>query len=155
VGKDVQRLIGAVKAGEWSRDGDTVVVAGRHLADDEYTLRLVARDEGSAPLPGNTGVVSLDLDLSPALVSEGTARWIVRGINHARREQGLHVSDRIHLVLHTEHDDVRATIDEHAEFIKAETLAVTLVLADERPVDAHRILLADGRVVYAALSVTD
>jgi isoleucyl-tRNA synthetase len=154
VGKDVQRLIAAVKAGEWSREGETVVVAGREMADDEYTMRLVARDDASAPLPGNVGVVALDLELTPALVSEGTARWIVRGVNDARRTEGLHVSDRIHLVLFTDHDDVRAAIDQHKDFIARETLANELVVADDRPVDGHRIPLADERVLYAALSVT-
>ena len=67
VGKEVQQIIAAVKAGDWSRDGDTVVVAGRELQPDEYTLRLVPRDEESAAsLPGNLGVVALDLTITPA-----------------------------------------------------------------------------------------
>jgi isoleucyl-tRNA synthetase len=154
VGKDVQRIIAAVKAGEWTREGDKVVAAGRQLADDEYTMRLVARDDASAPLPGNTGVVALDLELTPALVSEGIARWIVRGVNEARRSEGMHVSDRIHLALFPmHHDDVRAAIEEHERYITAETLAVDLVLTDRRPVDGHRVALSDGRVVYVAVSV--
>src|SRR4051812_29132737 len=111
VGKEVQRLIAAVKNGDWSRNADEVIVDDRRLEHDEYTLRLVARDDASAPLPGNTGVVELDLELTPELVAEGIVRWIVRGINNARRDEGLHVSDRIHLVLFPEHhDDIRAAI---------------------------------------------
>jgi isoleucyl-tRNA synthetase len=155
VGKDVQQIIGAVKAGDWSRDGDTVVVAGRQLQPDEYTLRLVPRDEASAaPLPGNVGVVALDLTITPELAQEGVARTIVRGVNEARRKEGLHVTDRIHLVLWPEdHHDLRAAIEKHKSYIGGETLAVDVVLADTRPVDAHRLELSDGRAVYAGLSV--
>ncbi|MEY2458414.1 MAG: isoleucyl-tRNA synthetase, partial [Acidimicrobiaceae bacterium] len=155
VGKDVQQIIGAVKAGDWTRDGDTVVVAGRQLQADEYSLRLVPRDEASAaPLPGNVGVVALDLTITPELAQEGVARTIVRGVNEARRKEGLHVTDRIHLVLWPEdHHDLRAAIETHKSYIGGETLAVDVVVADTRPVDAHRLELSDGRAVYAGLSV--
>ena len=155
VGKEVQQIIAAVKAGHWSRDGDSIVVAGRQLQPDEYTLRLVPRDEESAaPLPGNVGVVALDLTITPELALEGIARTIVRGVNEARRKEGLQVTDRIHLVLDPEdHDDLRDAIQRHKEYIAAETLAVDVVIADSRPVDAHRLELSDGRVVYAGLSV--
>jgi isoleucyl-tRNA synthetase len=82
------------------------------------------------------------------------ARSIVRGVNEARRKEGLHVSDRIHLVLDPEHhDDVRAAIERHKDWIAAETLAVDVVLAPGRLADGHRLELADGRAVYAGLSV--
>jgi isoleucyl-tRNA synthetase len=155
VGSDVQQIIAAVKAGDWSRDGDTVVAGGRVLQPDEFTLRLVPRDEvSSAPLPGNVGVVALDLTITPELAQEGVARTIVRGVNEARRKEGLHVTDRIHLVLWPEdHDDLRAAIDKHKDYIASETLAVDVVVAATRPVDAHRLELSDGRAVYAGLSV--
>jgi isoleucyl-tRNA synthetase len=154
VGRDVQGIIGAVKAGDWTRSGDDVVVAGRTLEADEYKLRLVPRDEtSSAALPGNTGVVALDLTITPELAAEGTARAIVRGVNEARRKEGLHVSDRIHLVLDPEHHaDVRAAIERHKQYIGDETLAVDVVIADTRVADGHRLELADGRAVYAGLS---
>jgi isoleucyl-tRNA synthetase len=154
VGKDVQTLIGAVKVGDWSRHGDRVLVAGREMQPDEYTLRLVPRDETAAALPGNVGIVSLDVAITPDLAAEGLARAIVRGVNEARRKAGLHVTDRIHLVLDPEHhDDVRAAIERHKDYIGAETLALTVVLADERLTEAHRLELSDGRAVYASVTV--
>ena len=155
VGKEVQQIIAAVKAGDWSRDGDTVVVAGRQLEPDEYTLRLVPRDEdAAAALPGNVGIVALDLTITPELAAEGIARVIVRGVNEARRKEGLHVTDRIHLVLFAEHhEDIHSAIAQHKKYLAAETLAVDVVIAESRPVDAHRIELSDGRAVYAGLSV--
>ena len=155
VGKDVQKIIAAVKAGDWSRDGDTVVAGGRELQRDEFTLRLVPRDEtSSAALPANIGVVALELTITPELAAEGVARSIVRGINEARRKERLHVTDRIHLVLWPEdHHDLRAAIERHKDYIANETLATDVVLADTRPVDAHRIELSDKRAVYIGVSV--
>jgi isoleucyl-tRNA synthetase len=154
-GSQVQELLRAVKAGDWTRDGDGVRVAGRELADDEYTLRLVPRDgAASAPLPGNTGVVVLDLALTAALEAEGVARDVIRGINEERRREGLHVSDRIRLTVDPgHHDDVRFAVATHRVLIADETLATDFAIADaDRPLaEGRRLPLADGRVVHLAL----
>ncbi|MGZ4724299.1 MAG: isoleucine--tRNA ligase, partial [Ilumatobacteraceae bacterium] len=59
VGRDVQKVIAAVKQGSWTQDDVTGVVTagGVELADGEYSLRLVAADPSrAATLPANTGV---------------------------------------------------------------------------------------------------
>ncbi|HEX2785911.1 MAG TPA: isoleucine--tRNA ligase, partial [Ilumatobacteraceae bacterium] len=102
VGKDVQKVIAAVKQGQWTQDPATGVVTagGVELVDGEYSLRLVAADPSRATtLPANTGVVVLDTDLTPELEAEGVARDLVRLVQQARRDAGLHVSDRIALRL--------------------------------------------------------
>ena len=81
VGKDVQKVIAAVKQGEWTQDDTTGVVTagGVELAEGEYTLRLVAADPSRATtLPANTGVVVLDTDLTAELEAEGVARDLVQ-----------------------------------------------------------------------------
>ena len=71
---------------------------GRRLADDEYELRLVAADEAvSRALGGAGGVIALDTTPSPELEAEGTARDVIREVQNARKQAGLHVSDRIEL----------------------------------------------------------
>ena len=66
--------------------------------EGEYSLRLVATDPSRATtLPANTGVVVLDIELTPELEAEGVARDLVRLVQQARRDAGLHVSDRIAL----------------------------------------------------------
>ena len=160
IGADVQKLLGAVRAGEWSRTADGAVeVLGRVLADDEYTLRLVPLEgTAAAPLPGNGGVVVLDTTLTPELEAEGLARDLVRAINEARRAEDLHVSDRIRLVIDTDaHHDVAAAIEAHRELIAAEVLATELVLdgngkRHRHPGDGHRVELADGRAIHVALT---
>ncbi|CAN5909050.1 isoleucine--tRNA ligase [soil metagenome] len=100
LGADVQRVIRAAKAGDWSIDGDHVAAGGVELSADEYELRLVPTEpERSAPLPGNVGVVVLDTEVTPEFEAEGRARDVVRVIQQARRDAGLDVSDRIALGL--------------------------------------------------------
>jgi isoleucyl-tRNA synthetase len=126
LGKAVQQVIRAVKAGDWSTvDGRPVVggVGGVALEEGEYELRLVAADaERSAPLPGGEGVVVLDLAVTPELAAEGLARDVVRVVQQARREAGLDVADRITLVIEAS-PTVSAAVEAHREFVAAETLA--------------------------------
>jgi isoleucyl-tRNA synthetase len=128
IGKDVQKVIGAVKQGQWAQDEATGVVTagGIELREGEYSLRLVAADPSRATtLPANTGVVVLDIDLTPDLEAEGAARDIVRLVQQARRDAGLHVSDRIALRLGVP-DNVRAKIEPFVSLIAEPTLAVSV-----------------------------
>jgi len=130
IGGQVQQVIRAVKAGEWSQSGDGILAAGVQLEPGEYDLKLVAADQDStSALPGNPGLIALDLRVTPELAAEGTARDVVRVVQQARRDAGLDVSDRIRLTVGADGavaDAVRA----HAAFVTAETLATTL---DVRP----------------------
>jgi isoleucyl-tRNA synthetase len=155
VGPEVQKIIRAVREGRWERRADgSVEVAGRVLADDEYSLRLVPRDEAAArALPGEAGMVSLDTVLTPELEAEGTARDVARLVNKARRDAGLHVSDRIRLVLAVP-DDVARAVTTHRELLMAATLATELevkVLPDGAEGRAYE--LGDGRAVHIAIIV--
>src|SRR5690606_9249256 len=48
IGKEVQRVIQAAKAGDWSADGEQVVAGGVTLESGEYELELTVADEASA-----------------------------------------------------------------------------------------------------------
>ena len=163
VGADVQKLLGAVRSGEWSRTSDGgVEVLGRVLADDEYSLRLVPREgSAAAPLPANRGVVALDTDVTPALAAEGLARDLIRAVNDARRTEGLHVSDRIRLVIDVDaHHDVAEAVEAHRDLIMAEVLAVELVVDSNgkhhhHPIEGHRVELSDGRAIRLSVTRAD
>jgi isoleucyl-tRNA synthetase len=123
LGPQTQQVIRAVKAGDWSEAGGVVTAGGIELRDGEYTLRLVPADEErSAALPGNAGVVVLDTDVTPQLEAEGQARDLVRAVQQARRDAGLHVSDRIRLTVRTTPDLV-AALSPYRELVAGEVLA--------------------------------
>ncbi|MEU8657440.1 isoleucine--tRNA ligase [Actinoplanes philippinensis] len=130
VGKQVQQVIKAVKAGEWQLVDGAPVAAGVTLAEGEYELKLVAADvENSAPLPAGGGVVVLDTVVSEELATEGLARDVIRVVQQARRDAGLDVSDRITLVLSAS-PVVRAAVETFREFVAGETLATTVEFAE-------------------------
>lgn len=123
LGKNTQKVIGAVKKGDWVQRGDIISVAGEELQPGEYALKLVTTDgTASAPLPGGSGVVVLDTDVTPELEAEGLARDVVRAVQQARRSAELHVSDRIILTIGAE-PQVQQQLLPHVELISRETLA--------------------------------
>ncbi|EIE99966.1 isoleucine--tRNA ligase [Saccharomonospora glauca] len=130
LGRDVQKVIKAVKAGDWTTTADgTVVAAGIELREGEYERRLVAKDSGAAAeLPGGTGLVLLDTEVTDDLAREGVARDLVRVVQQARRDAGLAVSDRITLTVDAP-EEVTAAAKEHEAFLASETLATAVRFA--------------------------
>ncbi|TML28761.1 MAG: isoleucine--tRNA ligase [Actinobacteria bacterium] len=121
LGGQVQQVIKAVKAGDWSVTDNVVSAGGVELREGEYELKLVAADvDRSAPLPG--GVVVLDTTVTPELAAEGLARDVVRVVQQARREAGLDVTDRITVTVDAS-PEVVAAVRAHRDFVAAETLA--------------------------------
>jgi isoleucyl-tRNA synthetase len=126
LGKDVQTVIKAVKAGDWSLQGGTVVAAGISLQEGEFDRRLVAKGGGAAAeLPGGSGLVLLDTEVTPELAAEGLVRDLIRVVQQARRDAGLDVADRIVLTIDAP-DDVVEAAKRHEEFLASETLATSV-----------------------------
>jgi isoleucyl-tRNA synthetase len=150
IGKEVQRVIQAAKAGDWAQEGETVVVGGVALQQGEYELELQAADPDRAIafLPRG-GFVVLDTAITPELEAEGLARDIVRAVQQARKEAGLEVGDRIVLTLAGD-DVVAAAIQAHRELLVGETLATTLNVASDGV--AEPVAVGDDRTVQ--ISVT-
>ncbi|SDX99689.1 Isoleucyl-tRNA synthetase [Amycolatopsis xylanica] len=127
LGKDVQTVIKAVKAGDWSTsESGAVVAAGIELIEGEYERKLVAKDSGAAAeLPGGGGLVLLDTDVTPELAAEGLARDLIRVVQQARRDAGLDVADRIELVVDAPAEVVEAA-KAHEKFVASETLSLAV-----------------------------
>jgi isoleucyl-tRNA synthetase len=150
VGKQVQSVIKAVKAGEWELVEGAPVAAGVTLRPGEYELKLVAADvENSAPVAGDAGVVVLDTAVTPELFAEGLARDVIRVVQQARRDAELDVSDRIALVVSAS-DAVRAAVEAHGEFVAGETLATSLSFGPAR--DGFAGEVGDGEPVTVVVT---
>jgi isoleucyl-tRNA synthetase len=142
LGRGVQAVIRAAKAGDWSTDAEGTVVVRTDDGDvpmqpSEYELTTtidVTTAEGEAPtlaagvLPSG-GFVVLDLALDEALLAEGYARDVVRAVQDARKAADLVVTDRIRLTLGVPAEH-RAAVDAHRDFIARETLATEVVVED-------------------------
>ena len=174
LGKDVQTAIRAAKSGQWEQlDDGGVVSGGIALLEGEFTLQTVVNEAAHASaepaegtdgrrsavdvLPGG-GFVVLDTTVTPELAAAGLANDLVRAVQTARRDAGLHVSDRIALSVRAPESVVEAA-GRHRGAVQAETLAVSLDLAGESepmPPGGHRgeATLADGQVVRLRVIAT-
>jgi len=128
LGKNVQQVIKAAKAGEWTATPEGVVVCGGiELVDGEFTLELVAAGDSPQALGvlRGGGFVVLDTELSVDLLAEGIVRDLVRVVQQARKDADLDVSDRISLTVRVP-DEVWAAVDSRQEYLAGETLALAV-----------------------------
>ena len=129
LGKQVQQVFAAARKGDWTDTGDgRIEVGGVVLEAGEFTRGLTpASETTSRALDGTSGAVVLDILVTPELETEGYARDVIRLIQSARKEAGLHVADRIKLSLELPPKQA-AAVERHADEVKRETLAVELRL---------------------------
>jgi len=134
LGAALRNVIAAAKAGEWKLGADEAVeVGGVVLAKGEYFLKFQANDGvDAAPFDGSAGVVVLDTHVDEALEREGIARDFIRLVQVARKEAGFQIADRIHIEVKIANGLGDVLVD-HAETIRAETLAETLRPTDDQP----------------------
>ncbi len=148
LGPEVQTVIKAAKAGDWTtNEGGSVTVAGHVLAHDEYTLNLQPFDGvAAAALPGNDAVIVLDEHVTPELEAEGQARDLVRMIQQARKDRDLKVTDRIRLTIAAP-SDLLSALDPHLPWIAGQVLAEAMEttstetpdLADSATIGSHPV----------------
>jgi isoleucyl-tRNA synthetase len=133
--------------------GEDVVLTGSeafHLSPDDADLSQETESGWGVASEGGL-TVALDLEPSAELQREGMARELVRVIQDARKAAGLDVSDRIRVWIDGE--GVAAAIEEHAEWIKGEVLAVSLERGEASAAPAHRQTAeVEGAMVTVALS---
>ena len=152
LGERTQHVIAAARKGDWSQLADgTVEVGGVPLLAGEYDLRLRPRDPTrSRALPGEVGIVSVDLETTPELLAEGLARDVIRLVQRARRDAGLHVTDRIRLVVALP-EEPAAAIQPWLDHIAAQVLGLELMIEalidqDSKPADRDGWFMAAGEL---------
>lgn len=86
--------------------------------------------EGWSVVNAQGETVALDLELTPALVTEGLVREVMRFVQETRKASGLEVTDRINLSWHTDDADLASAIEQHAAQIADEVLALSVERSD-------------------------
>ena len=155
LGPATQRVFAAARNGEWTATDDGGIdIAGEHLGADDYTLTLRARDEArTRVLESGQGTVTVDTGVTPELEREGLARDVVRLIQSARRDAGLHLADRVQLWLELPPAHASA-VEGHRRQVAAETLAVEIVFGPvPEGVSVHETPV-DGSVARIGLART-
>jgi len=95
------------------------------LDTGDLLVRLEAK-QGWAAAQGRSCVVVLSTELTDELISEGLARELAHAVNLRRRDVGCEYTDRIALGIVTASAEIQAAIDQSADYIKKEALAVEL-----------------------------
>jgi isoleucyl-tRNA synthetase len=131
LGPKLGRELGAVRAalasGEFEElDNGGFHAAGHELGSDEVLVER-AGAEGWAVAAEDGVTVALDTHVDEELERERRVYELIRRVNALRKESGLALSDRIVLTIPPRDADLLV----HTEWIKAETLAVSLEAGGE------------------------
>ena len=156
LGPRTQHVIAATRKGEWSQLPDgTVQAGGVQLEEGEFELRLrPAEPESSRTLPGEVGIVTLELETTPELEAEGLARDVIRFVQRARRDAGLNVTDRIRLWIGLP-DTSAAVVEQWKAHIAAQVLATGIEIGARQQGDATPLASGDGFTAEGELSNGD
>jgi isoleucyl-tRNA synthetase len=153
---DMARARQAVEAGLAARDASrlkvrqplaSIALPGEPLPDE---VAAVVRDELNVKaLKFGAPEVKLDTEITEELKLEGLAREVVRVIQDRRKKMGLNVEDRIDTRYDADGMLMRA-LKRHAEYIKTETLSVTLEPGRDDAFDGEQLML-EGEQVWIGL----
>jgi isoleucyl-tRNA synthetase len=123
LGRELGAVRAALQAGAFEElGGGRFRAAGHELEPDEVLVERAGK-EGWAVAAEDGVTVALDTQVDEELERERRVYELIRRVNALRKESGLALSDRIVLTIPKRDSDLL----EHAEWIKSETLAVSLV----------------------------
>lgn len=125
-------------------DGETIA-----LLPEEILVGMLKK-EGFAAAQSEEATVVLDVELTPALIAEGTARDFIRSVQDARKQLALNIDDRIR-VQYTAEGEVAGAITTHRDEIMREVLAEELTETSDAAdaANATGIKVAGERVTIA------
>jgi isoleucyl-tRNA synthetase len=153
---DMARARQGVEAGLAARDAArlkvrqplaSIALPGDPLPED---IAAIVRDELNVKsITFGAPEVKLDTVITEELKLEGLAREVVRAIQDRRKKAGLNVEDRIDTRYDADGMLVRA-IERHRDYIKSETLSVTLSPGRDEGFDGEQMML-EGEQIWIAL----
>ena len=106
------------------------------MGEKPFDLDLSDVDILSEDIPGwqvaSQGLltVALDTTISPELKEKGIAREVINRIQNIRKDKGLEVTDRITVLIQGP-EEIRRSVTNNLEYIRAEVLAARLELVDQ------------------------
>ncbi|MDD4993629.1 MAG: isoleucine--tRNA ligase [Paludibacter sp.] len=137
-GKQMKEIANAMNSfgnheiGEIERNGKyTLTLPSGNVELTPEDVEIITED-----MPGwlvaNEGklTVALDITVTDALVREGIARELVNRIQNIRKSNGYEIVDKI-LVEIESRDEIKAAVEEYANYIASQTLANSVVLVAE------------------------
>ena len=127
----------------------TLEVNGQQAVVDVADVEIISED-----IPGwlvaNEGslTVALDIQLTPALKQEGTARELVNRIQNVRKSKNFDITDKI-VVKIEPNDNCKAAVEQFASYIAKQVLAVSVTVEPVIPDEAIELDMDDYRLNVA------
>jgi isoleucyl-tRNA synthetase len=153
-GAKMKAVFEAQRRGDWTMLPDGRVEIGEIVLEPgQYETRIrTAPGTAAEGFDGGRGVIVLDVNVTDELQAEGWARDVVRLVQNQRKEADLALTDRIRLSVQS-HGALRAALETHGAYIRAQTLASHLDL-DAELQDAENVVLdaLDGNDIRLAVS---
>jgi isoleucyl-tRNA synthetase len=130
--KEFQKLIQALDADQIAtlQESGSVTLNGESFDLSEIEVLQQPR-EGTGTLSNRYISVDLDCDLDEELIRGGYAREIVNRLQQYRKEQNLHVADRIDVRYFAADQELLRAAEENREHIMSQTLCVKFDTAAE------------------------
>ncbi len=125
LGRELAAVRAALAAGTFEELGEGRLRAAGHELEPDEVLVERAGKEGWAVAAEDGVTVALDTHVDEELDRERRVYELIRRVNALRKESGLELSDRIALTIPAGDADLL----EHADWIRAETLATSLEAA--------------------------
>ncbi|WP_265030914.1 isoleucine--tRNA ligase [Wolbachia endosymbiont (group B) of Athalia cordata] len=138
----IKKLVQYVKEEKWKQIENEQIFLGDEtenytIEKGEYELLLKANSEYSSVFDNNKGIVVLSTELNDELILEGLARDVLRLIQETRKQADFHISDRIRVTIKTEDEKIKEAINTWVEYIKEQTLALSLDINKEIEADFY------------------
>jgi isoleucyl-tRNA synthetase len=147
----IKDIISASKSGDWSREGDKLLISGEELNSDEYQITLVPKHiESARALQSNNGIVILDLNITQDLLLEGYARDIIRSVQQLRKDSALNVTDRIILNISSSSSHIVESIKYFSALIEEQTLSK---IDENKPNQSKSAQIEIDEGIFANISI--
>lgn len=159
LGKKIQEVSKAARAGDWSNlDDGKIKIGGETLEKNEYEIKLSPKDNDStSSISTNDAIIILDTNVTEELEIEGIARDLVRSIQQDRREAGFNVSDKIKIVVKSDYEKLKTAIQKHEKYIKEQTLGTSITITEQENVETKHSFNNElnGKTTIIGLDISD
>ena len=154
LGKDVQKVgkglakLDSDELVKKIRSGENIFIDNIKLAPSELLINIKEKENYSA-IENNNNFAIIETTITKDLKEEGIVRDLVRNIQTLRKEADFNVEDRILLGIKTS-KTIDEAIENHKEYLKAETLAKSIDKIVDT-IDIEKEIKLDGESVNISI----
>lgn len=126
VGSKMPSVMKAASNSKWKIKDEILEIDGFELNKDEYCISLESKKKNVFAVDGCDILIMLDLNITENLEKEGMARDLVRLIQQFRKDVKLDISDKINIVIKTNYEFLKDSINSFKDYINEQTLSIDL-----------------------------